>query len=188
MKSLAILVISLVVGNFQAAYAQKFFTKEAKISFDAEGVMDDLEEIKANTNTAVCVFDQSTGKMEWSVLMKSFAFKNALMQEHFNENYVESSKFPKAKFTGQIENADAVNFSKPGSYPVIVSGQMTIHGISKNISEKGTVKVESNGLRLDSEMMVLLSDYGIKIPSLVGDKLSNEVHVSIQAELKPFKK
>ncbi|MEZ4983386.1 MAG: YceI family protein [Saprospiraceae bacterium] len=126
--------------------------------------------------------------MEWSVLMKSFAFKNALMQEHFNENYVESSKYPKAKFTGQIDNPDAVNFSKPGTYPVVVSGQMTIHGITKNISEKGTVKVEANGLLMDSEMMVLLSDYGIKIPSLVGDKLSNEVHVSIHAELKPFKK
>ena len=190
MKKLVQFVLAaLVLGSAVSVSAQgKLFTKTGNISFDAEGSMQDVEEIKAVSKTANCVVVSSTGAMEWSVLMKSFKFKNALMQEHFNENYVESSKFPKASFKGKIDDVAAVKWDKDGSYPVTVSGKMTCHGVEKEIATKGSVVVKKGVATVSSSFDLKLADYKITVPSVVGKKVADDVKISINAPLAALKK
>ena len=110
--------------------------------------------------------------------MKGFEFEKALMQEHFNENYVESDKFPKAVFKGAISNIGSVNFAASGKYPVTVSGQLTIHGITKPVSTMGTLVLQNNEVSANAEFNILLDDYKISIPGLMKDKISKTVKIS----------
>ncbi|MCB9283276.1 MAG: YceI family protein [Lewinellaceae bacterium] len=184
MKSMLISLLLLASAFGHQALAQDhYFTKSGAISFNAEGALDDVEEIRAKTNTATCVIDASTGQMEWALLMKSFQFKNALMQEHFNENYVESSKFPKASFKGMIENPEAIKWEKDGTYPITVNGKLTLHGVTKDISAKGVITVAKGAITATSDFVVLVGDYDIEIPSLVGNKVSKDVKVNVSTSL-----
>jgi polyisoprenoid-binding protein YceI len=173
----------------QTALAQdKMFTKTGVVTLDAEGAMKDVEEIKATTKTANCVVVPSTGVMEWSVLMKSFKFKNALMQDHFNENYVESTKFPKATFKGKLDDASAVKWTKDGAYPVTATGKMTCHGVEKEIKTKGTVTVKKGVPTLSCNFDLPLADYKISVPSVVGKKVADVAKITVNAVLEPLKK
>lgn len=188
MKKIFLLAASIIICGSGIQAQTKYFTRTGNISFNAEGAMDDIEEVKAQNKTAVAVVETTSGQMEWAVLMKGFQFPNALMQEHFNENYVESNKFPKATFKGQIENYKDVKWTTDGSYPVAVSGKMTIHGVTKDIAAKGTINVKSGKPLMTSNFSVLLSDYDIKIPSVVGSKIAKEVKIVVSATLEPLKK
>lgn len=182
------LALGLVVALQGNATAQsKYFTKTANVSFDAEGKLDDVEEIKAQTKTGTCVYDEATGAMEWSVSVKSFVFANSLMQEHFNENYLESEKFPKAVFKGKIDNFSAVTLAKDGTYPATVTGKLTIHGVTKDISTKGEMKVAKGVVTAMSNFEVALKDYDIKIPTVVFMKIAENVKISINAPLQILK-
>ena len=86
--------------------------------------------------------DPATGEIAFNLLVKSFEFKIALMQEHFNENYMESDKYPKASFKGKITNLDKINFKKDGVYPAEVIGDLTIHNVTKPLTAKGTLEVK----------------------------------------------
>ena len=188
MKKMSMLVAFLILCGIGVQAQDKYFTRTGAISFNAEGALDDVEEIKAKNTTATSVVDIASGQMEWAVLMKGFQFKSALMQEHFNENYVESDKFPKAAFKGQIDNHANVKWTTDGAYPVVVNGKMTMHGITKDITAKGTVNVKGGKPVLASDFSIKLSDYAIKIPSVVGNKIANEVKITVTAGLEPFKK
>src|SRR5437016_4448488 len=104
--------------------AQVFYTKSGRINFYSKAPLEDIE---ASNKTADCVLNISTGSIMFSVLIKGFEFQKALMQEHFNENYMESNKFPRATFKGTIVNLSEIDLSKPGNYPVRVKGQLTMH-------------------------------------------------------------
>src|SRR6476661_3108538 len=110
------------------ASAQKYYTKNGTISFFSSTSMED---IKADNSQVMSVLNTENGDMQFSVLVKSFHFQKALMEEHFNENYMESEKFPKASFKGTVADISKVNFSKDGVYNVNVSGDLTIHGVTK---------------------------------------------------------
>src|SRR4030095_1374411 len=118
-------LLSLV--SITASAQNRLLTRNGSISFYSKAP---LENIEANAQTAVSVLDKKTGQLEFSVLIKSFAFEKALMQEHFNENYLESDKFPKSVFKGRIEDVSKVNFGEDGKYNVVVTGDLTIHGES----------------------------------------------------------
>src|SRR5205823_7354571 len=107
----------------------KFFTKSGKIAFFSSA---SLEDIEAHNKTSSVLLDSKTGIIQFSVLMKSFEFEKALMQEHFNSDYVESDKYPKAEFKGTITNNASINYNKDGTYPAKIKGLLTLHGISKN--------------------------------------------------------
>jgi polyisoprenoid-binding protein YceI len=154
---------ALTLAATQTFAQDKMFTKTGSVSFDAEGAMKDVEEIKATSKTATCVVVPSTGAMEWAVLQKSFKFKNALMEEHFNENYVESSKFPKATFKGKLDVAEAVKWDKDGSYPVVATGKMTCHGIEKDMKAKGTIVIKKGVPTLNCTFDLTLADYKIAV-------------------------
>jgi hypothetical protein len=108
--------------------AQKIFTKNGNISFFSKT---SIENISASSNQAACVLDASNGNLQFSILIKSFIFKKALMQEHFNENYMESNAFPKATYKGQITDISKVDFNKDGVYHVATTGELTMHGVTQ---------------------------------------------------------
>jgi polyisoprenoid-binding protein YceI len=166
------------------AHAQgKFYSKTAAVSFNATTPLEDIE---AQTGTGTIVFDAQTGKLESTVLIKAFQFKRALMQEHFNENYLESSKYPKATFKGAITNLADVNFKKDGAYKVKVKGTMELHGVKKDMTSDGTLTVAGKNVKVNSDFIVKCADYDIKIPSVVSDKIAKEVKVKVSGDLQPL--
>jgi hypothetical protein len=181
-KILFALSLFLLVSVSQAQ--NRFYTKNAKINFYSET---SLEDIEAKNKSAVTVLDTKNGSLQFSLLIKGFEFKNDEMQEHFNEDYMESDKFPKAEFKGQVVNNAAVNYTKAGTYNVQVKGLLTIHGVTKEIQTNGTIKVDNDGLKSNSSFNIAIADYGIKIPRLVRDKIAKTVKITVDAKLEPLK-
>ncbi len=157
---------------------QRIFTKTGKISFFSKAPLEDIE---AHNNAAISVIDNTTGQMEFSVLMKGFQFEKALMQEHFNENYVESTKFPKASFKGTIADWNKVDLSKDGKTTVNISGQLTIHGETKEVKANAIISVTGGSIGSSAEFSIILDDYKISIPALVKDKIAKNVLISVNA-------
>src|SRR5881275_60073 len=118
----------------------RYFTKTGKIDFYSKAA---LEDIQAKNKTVTAVLDAKSGAMQFEVQMKGFEFEKKLMQEHFNENYVESDKYPKADFKGAVANNSAVNYTRDGTYNVTVKGKLTLHGVTKDVEAPGTIKVAS---------------------------------------------
>lgn len=167
------------------SFAQgKYFTKTGKISFISKAPLEDDEAINKTVTT---VLDSKSGAIQFSVLMKGFEFEKALMQEHFNENYVESDKYPKAEFKGTIINNSEINYLKNGTYTAKVKGRLTIHGITKDIAATGSFKINGANINATATFNVFLSDYNIKIPSIVKDKVSNSIKVVVDCNLEPLK-
>ena len=173
------LILVVLVLSAQLAIGQKYFSKTGKISFYSEAPM---EKIEAHNTTASTVLDASTGNIEWAVLIQGFKFEKALMQEHFNENYMESTTYPKAKFKGKIDNISSVNFKKDGDYNVNVSGQMEIHGVTKPVTATGVISVKGGAISAKSKFSVAVADYGIVIPKLVADNIAKNVDINVLAD------
>ncbi len=173
---------ALTLGSAQA---QKLFTRDGKVYFNAtsEG---SPEKIEAAHTAGTFVLDQASGKLEMAVLIKGFYFERALMQEHFNENYMESSKFPKASFKGQLDKLTDVNFTKDGTYKTTVSGEMTIHGVTQKTSTPVTITVQGGAVKAEANFYVVLKDYQVDIPSVVADKVAKQATISVSVDLKPM--
>ena len=162
----------------QLTNAQKLVSKNSHIWFYSHTPLEDIE---GHNRQAVSILDPTTGDLSFSLLVKSFEFKVALMQEHFNENYLESDKYPKSAFKGKIANNSAVNYKKDGIYQVDVAGDLTIHNVTHAITTKGTVEVKEGGVVAKAEFNAKPSDYNITIPALVEGKIAKEVKISIDA-------
>ena len=180
------LTIMLLITICIFSYAQdRFYTKTGKIFFEC--TKSPLEKIEAINKSSICVLDIKTGRLQFALLMKGFEFQRALMQEHFNENYVESSKFPKSDFAGEILNNGEINYAKDGEYTAKVKGKMQIHGQTKDVDATGKIIVKAGRVIANARFVILLSDYNIRIPSIVSDKLSNSVNIIIDCNLEPFR-
>ena len=166
-----------------AANAQKYMTKNGYIGFYSHTPMED---IKGDNNQVVGALDISTGEMVFQALIKSFHFDRALMEEHFNENYMESDKFPKSVFKGKISNLKDVDFSKNGIYNVTVEGDLTIHDLTNKISAQGTIEVVSGGINANSKFKVVPEDYKINIPGVVKDKFDKNLEVTVAMKYTPI--
>jgi len=183
MKKLTLLIaIAIIAVNVNA---QKIFTKTGQITFHSDAPM---EEIEAENNKATSVIDQKTGNMQWAVLVKAFKFEKSLMEEHFNENYMESSKFPKATFKGKIANLEAVDFNKDGEYTATIMGSLSMHGETKDIKTTATFNIKDGTITGTSEFEVLLADYKIEIPAVVADNISKTVLIKISASYEKLEK
>lgn len=176
MKQIRLICLLVFVTVTQGATAQRYYTKSGKVSFYSKAPMENIE---AHNTKGVSVFDLASGRFEFSVLLKGFEFEKAKMQEHFNENYVESDRFPKAVFTGNIKDMGNLKIDKDGTYTVQVSGTLTMHGVTKPQNAQATFTVKGGTISALSELNVLLADYDIKIPSLVADKVSKSVKIVI---------
>ena len=181
MKSLifSILIVTCAATQMQA---QIFMTRTGKIFFDAT-TKTSPEKIEGKNNEVACIVDSKTGDMRFQVPIKSFKFERQLMEEHFNENYMESDKFPKSEFKGTITNLNEVNFSKDGTYTAHVTGKLTMHGVTNDVTVTGTITVKGNSAELKSKFSAKLADYKIEIPGAVGDKIDKVATITINGEL-----
>ncbi|MEO6550417.1 MAG: YceI family protein [Ferruginibacter sp.] len=157
-------------------HGQNYFTKNGMITFFSTSP---LENISASNNQVVSVLNVKTGDIKFSVIISGFQFKKALMQEHFNENYMESEKFPKAFFTGTIDEISKIDFSKDGNYNITVNGDLTMHGITKKITAPATISVKSGKLTGTTAFNVLLSDYNISVPKVVENNISKSIEIKV---------
>tara|TARA_B110000046_G_scaffold185405_1_gene226892 strand:- start:16286 stop:16831 length:546 start_codon:yes stop_codon:yes gene_type:complete len=170
--------IFVTVSNSQ----ERYLTKNGAITFYSKMP---LEDITADNNQVLSIIDASSGKMAISILMKSFMFKKALMQEHFNENYVESDKFPKATFKGSILNFDAIN---QAATKAKVKGVLTIHGISKEITIDANFTKTKETIEVNGNFFIEMDDFDIEIPAVVAKNIAKKIKVSFNFNHKPYKK
>lgn len=180
-KSISSILIIIGLLMNLTGYSQKYMTKNGSIHFYSETPIETIQADNKQVNSAL---DIQTGDFVFKVLMKSFVFEKALMQEHFNENYVESDKFPNATFQGKVSNLSAINFTKEGTYEATVEGDLTIHGVTRKISEKGTFTVKPGDIiHANSKFMVKPADYDIKIPATVMKNIAETIEVTVDVEL-----
>ena len=174
------LITAVVIFSGHALSAQKFFTKSGLVRFESKTPLENIEAVNRSVTT---VLDRSSGALQFSLNIRGFEFQKALMQEHFNENYMESDKYPKADFKGTIVQMPTT----PGSYDVTAKGKLTIHGVSQEVSIPGKLVIDDNKFTLRSSFPVSPSDFKIEIPSLVRDKISKTLTVSVDCTLNPLK-
>jgi hypothetical protein len=178
MKRIFILIAAVAFAT-SSVQAQKIYsTKTGHISFFSDAP---LEDIKAETSEVESKLAPSNGQLVFTLLIKGFKFPNALMQEHFNDNYMESSKFPKSEFKGFITNIKDINFSKDGTYPAKVKGNLTIHGVTHEVQTNGTVEVKGGKVTGKSKFNVNLKDYGIG-GMHIGKKIAETIAITVDCE------
>tara|TARA_B100001063_G_scaffold36480_1_gene29999 strand:+ start:72 stop:617 length:546 start_codon:yes stop_codon:yes gene_type:complete len=162
------------------ASAQKYATRSGKTSFI--GSEETFEQIKAVNNVSTAIVDSSSGDIAILLFISAFDFEISLMQEHFNENYMDSSKYPKATFSGNIQNLSLEELSEVEKEHKII-GILTIRGIKKSITINCGLKKISNGLSMKTNFSVLASDFDIKIPKVVRNKISKEINITAEYDL-----
>lgn len=180
LKKLLLLVLFAAAVN---AFGQgKFISKNAYISFYSSTP---LEDILGESNEAVSILNAETGEIAFQALMTTFHFKRALMEEHFNENFIESDKYPKTKFNGKIENFNKDMLKGPVTN-ITVTGQLTVHGVEKTITVPATLGMENGKLTGTAKFMAKPEDYNITIPALVREKIGKEMEVNVKATYAPY--
>lgn len=180
-KMKKLIIVSLFLLTAVGFSQDKILTKNGKITFEAS--VPAFEEVKAKNEGVTCVVNTKTGEIASLALMKGFRFKVALMEEHFNENYVESDKYPKSTFKGKIDNFDYAKLTTQGG-TYTIKGKLELHGKSKDITITATIKKTSDGLTLVSNFTINTDDYGIDIPSVVSKKVNKKVAVHLDFTLK----
>lgn len=145
-----------------------------------------LEDIKAESRQLNGMINTTTGEVAFMIPMRSFHFAKSLMEQHFNEKYIESDKYPHATFKGKIN--ETIDVAKTGRQHLTVNGMMSIHGKEKNISESGELEIGQDQLTLTSEFYVALKDYNITIPSLLLKNIADSVQVKMKINYVPYKK
>ncbi len=174
-------LICIVMLSLTTINSQKYLSKNTFVKFYS---YTPLEKIEAVNNTGACILDAASGNVELSALNTAFQFKKALMQQHFNENYMESTKFPKAKFKGKIVDISKLSVDKAGTYKVEVSGELNMHGVTKSITLPAVFVVNGNGLISgEAKFNIKPEDYNIQIPSLVKDNIAKEIEITAKADL-----
>lgn len=175
MKTSKFVITLLLAGMAVQLSAQKLMTRNGQVKFFSEAP---LENIEAINKQASSVLDLSTGQFAFLVPIKGFVFEKALMQEHFNENYLESDKYPNGSFKGTLDDLKDLDLSKDGSYTMTFSGTMTIHGTEKEISEEATLTVKDGKLSLHTTFELEPEAYGVKIPSGKRDNIARFIEVT----------
>jgi hypothetical protein len=177
MKKIIVIALCLLTGTL--VYSQKKLTRSGEIKFEATT---SFEEIAGKNSTVSCILDETNGNFVVLVLVKGFKFKSPLMEEHFNENYLESSKFPKSTFKGKILDFDASKLSATKS-AFDLEGDLMIHGVTKKIKTKIYLVVNAGKMNAITTFSVKPPDYGIEIPNLVKDKIAENVKLQINFTL-----
>ena len=177
MKNTFLVCLCLMLTHF--CWSQKYLSRTAELKFDAS--VANMVEIAAKNKKVSAILDATTGKFAVNALINEFQFKVPLMEEHYNENYMETSKYPNAKFSGQLTNFDASKLSSKGSYDV--EGDLTIHGVTKKVKTKMTLVLAGGKVSANCTFTVHAQDYKIEIPSLVKEKFAENIKVSFDGDL-----
>lgn len=183
MKKL-IIFAALCSGSYALSFAQPvYMAKDGFISFFSAAT---LENIEGKNNSVRGILNTSNNEIHLIVPMRQFKFEKALMEEHFNENYVESDKFPNGSYDGKIN--EKIDFTKDGTYEVTSTGKLKIHGVEQERTEKGKLTVQGNSIRLECDMKVKVADFKIEIPKLVFQNIAEIVDVKMKLSFAPYKK
>ncbi len=185
MKSSLLRLLILFTATWQVCDAQVLYTKSGEISFSS---YTPLEEIYAINAKAVSVLNANEHSLDFSVLVKGFRFKNAMMQTHFNENYMESSTYPKAVFKSKNIAFDKLNFDVDGVYEVPVKGVLTVKDVDKEIETIAIFTIEDHHVHAEASFTVSAADFHIDIPKLVRNKIAREIEVNVRTDYQPYNK
>ncbi|MEQ9375757.1 MAG: YceI family protein [Imperialibacter sp.] len=183
MKKVIYSCLALALMAVPAAQAQIYTMKDATIGFFSDAVLEDIAATNAASQGVVNFQEKS---FSFRIPIKSFKFERELMQEHFNENYMESEKYPYGTFKGSIEGA--FDIAKDGDYSVSAVGTLNIHGVDSQRTIPTTIHVSKGNIAIDSKFMVKLADHKIEIPTIVFQKIAEEVEVSVSSALVVYKK
>jgi len=182
MKYIAIILLAWLSVINQAGPGL-YVCKNAKLTLFSSAP---IEDISAETATGTSVFNAATGELGFSVSIRSFTFPKSLMQEHFNSDYMESDKFPKATFKGKIQQP--VDVTKNGTFPITVTGELEVHGVKQTRTIPGTLTVNNGAVSMASEFMVKCADHNIEIPKLVFHNIAESIKMHVTADYIPYKK
>ncbi|MEZ4807698.1 MAG: YceI family protein [Flavobacteriales bacterium] len=172
-----IAVVALLPLSLSAQ--DRYATRNGHITFHSSTP---VEDIKGDNHKVTSVFDAGSGAVEFAVLVKAFDFEKALMQEHFNENYMESNTYPKAMFKGTFSGQPS-GALKPGTYDVVAKGDLTIHGVTKPVEHKGKLIVAENGsVKAESKFNVKPEDHDIAIPGVVRKNIAEVIEVTVSLD------
>ena len=182
MKKLTVLSLVLSVFTLVAfkPIEGKLISKDTHINFFSHT---SVEDITADNYKVTSTIETTTGAVVFSVPMQSFEFEKSLMQEHFNsKNFLNTKKFPKAKFIGMIDNLSVINFNEDGEYTAMISGELEIKGAKKAISEKATITVAGGKITLTTKMSLTLADFGITFKKGKPAKnIAKDIEITVKA-------
>lgn len=190
-------LIVLFFVSLSLGYSAQIFTAKSgstSVSFHSAAPMEDID---ATNKGAIIVLRASTNDIQVKVTIQNFKFKNALMEEHFNENYMETEKkvevngaatYPNryAEFKGKI--SETIDYTTLGEYKVTVVGKLTMHNVTRDVTITGTLTNKGDELRISSTFKVKVADYDIKVPSMYVKNIAEEVDITINSVLEPLKK
>jgi polyisoprenoid-binding protein YceI len=180
MKKLAVLLIA--VSAFLAkSQAQIFMADSCKVSFFSAAT---IEDITAVNSISKPIMSTATGDIQISITNEQFIFKKKLMQEHFNEDYMESDKYPHTVFKGKVN--EKVDYKKDGVNNVTVTGEMDMHGVKKTITIPGTITIKNGVIFILAKFDVKLTDYNIKVPTVIGSDVGKQIAITLTATMKPY--
>lgn len=174
-KNILLILVICVAAN-SPINGQIYFTKNGRISFFSKTI---LEDINADNNQVISILNLQTSGLQFSLLNNAFHFPKAKMEEDFNEDYMESSRYPRSTFKGTIAGIDKIDFSKDGTWPVNVSGELMIHGVTKSIAVPGKIIIKGEKVSASASFKILPKDYKIRIPSLVSNKIAESIDVTV---------
>jgi polyisoprenoid-binding protein YceI len=176
MRKTAFLFIALAIAV--SCFSQdKFLTKTGHIWFFSHTPMEDIE---GHNNSVLGSLNMTTGDVQFILLMKSFKFKQALMEEHFNENYAESDQFPKASFKGKITNLAEVKITTGQPQQVTIEGDLTIHGKTNPVKVTGTLQQVNDKIEGKAKFIVTPPDYNIKIEKQLEEKIAKNIEITVE--------
>ena len=171
-------IFLMLTGLSLNGFSQNYMTKTGFIGFYSKT---SLENVNAENNQVYAVLDPASHHLAFAVLLKGFIFTKELMQEHFNENYIESDKYPKATFSGTCSGD--MDLNKDGTYQVVIKGDLTLHGVTKPIETTAQLEVKKNQITGNSAFKLKPEDFNIGIPSIVREKIASEISVKVKVEL-----
>jgi len=171
-----ICIILFTIFKLTHTAPELYVCKNARITIFSSAL---IEDIKAEAQNGVSVFNPTTGELNFSVPISSFQFQKAFMQQHFNSDYMESDKYPRAIFKGKI--ADHIDVTKDGNYPVNVSGDLTVHGITQPKTVQGNITVKNGIITMTSVFIVKCADHHIDIPQILFYHIAENIQVTVSA-------
>jgi polyisoprenoid-binding protein YceI len=179
-KEMKKIVILFFLGISSTAWAQKFAAESSYVLFYSHAA---IEDIKAENKKSSSMFNTSTGDVVFAIPNQDFQFQKSLMQEHFNEKYMETEKYPRATFQGKISGFDE---KATGTQNATAKGKMTIHGVTRDVEIPGTMEMVDNKITLKSKFIIVLVDYKVQRPQLLWKNIAEQVEVTIEFTYKPI--
>ena len=172
--------LGVLVSFISTSFSQTLTCNNGTISFFQETSVEDID---GRSNLLASAINTSSNQIAYKVAMKSFKFEKSLMEDHFNENYVESGKYPYATYIGKIN--ESIDWTKDGTYNITSTGTMTMHGVSKQITEKGILIIKGSTVSITNNFKIKFTDYNVEIPKLLIMQISDMVDVKVQASYLP---